>query len=251
MGGFESYGDIAGMEETLEQIAEGMTGLSVISNTWSSLLGIATYVFMALGMYAIAKRRGIRYPWMGWIPFGNVWMLGCISDQYRYVTSGQEKSKRKIMLGLQIAMYAVMIVAIVLLVVSLIQMFSRMDGYRGEDSGYYSEVLVPLMIGVVLSMVMLGVSIALTVLQYMALHDLFQSCNPAASAVFLVLSIVLSLFGFGVVQAIFVFVCRDKDLGMPVRQTPVMYTQPTWQPPQPPVEPWEHKEEPWNHNGDF
>ena len=256
MANYEYYGDYSSIEEALE----GMLGMSLASNMWSSLVSLATYVFMAIGLYAIAKRRGIRHPWMGWVPFANVWLLGCISDQYRYVAHGQEKSKRKVMLGLDIATAALGVVAIVLVVVGLISMFSRMDSHLGmleeelimNDASYFADVLGPMMIAVVLCLVMLGTAIALTVLQYMALYDLFNSCNPATSAVFLALSIVLTLFGFGIVQAIFVFACRNKDLGMPVRQTPMMYAQqPTWQPQQPPVEPWEHNDDPWHRNSDF
>ena len=28
-------------------------------------LGIAAYILLAIGLYAIAKRRGIHHPWMG------------------------------------------------------------------------------------------------------------------------------------------------------------------------------------------
>lgn len=247
MGNYESYGEIAGMEEFMEGFAEGMSSVSLFGDLWSNLLTICTYVFMAIGMYTIAKRRGINHPWLAWIPFGNTWLLGCISDQYRYVAHGQEKSKRKLMLGFEIATAATGTITIVALIIGIIQMFGGMDMDMMEvvepDAAYIAEALAPIVVALVLCFVMLGFAIALTVLQYMALHDLFKSCNPATSTVFLVLSIVLSLFGFGVVQAIFVFVTRNKDLGMPQRQTPVMYTQPTWQPTQPPVEPWEQNNE--------
>lgn len=248
MESFEYYGDYSSLEEAME----GMLGMSFVGNLWSSLISIATYVLMAIGLYTIAKRRGIRNPWLAWIPFGSTWLLGCVSDQYRYVTRGQEKSKRKVMLGLEIATMAVGVVSIVLMFVALISMFSRMDmePVYGSDAAYMAEVLGPMMIALVLCFVMLGLAIALMVLQYMALYDLFNSCNPSTSAVFLALSILIG----GVLQAIFVFVFRNKDLGMPLRQDQVIYNQPvfqpqqptwqppqqtTWQPPQPPVEPWE------------
>lgn len=247
MGNYESYGEIAGMEEFMEGFAEGMSSVSLFGDLWSNLLTICTYVFMAIGMYTIAKRRGINHPWLAWIPFGNTWLLGCISDQYRYVAHGQEKSKRKLMLGFEIATAATGTITIVAVIIGIIQMFGGMDMDMmvvvEPDATYIAEALAPIVVALVLCFVMLGFAIALTVLQYMALHDLFKSCNPATSTVFLVLSIVLSLFGFGVVQAIFVFVTRNKDLGMPQRQTPVTYTQPTWQPTQPPVEPWEQNNE--------
>lgn len=232
-------------EEYLEQMGLGMTGIDLAGNLWSIICGIVAYVFMAIGMYAIAKRRGIRNPWLAWIPFGGTWLLGCISDQYRYVTMGQEKSKRKIMLGLEIAVAAVGTVAISILIISMIKLFSLMDGEQiMEESGYMAQLLGPLMASVVLSFVMLGLAIALTVLTYMALYDLFKSCSPGTATMNLVLSIVLNVFGIGgVLQGIFVFANRKLDLGMPPRRDHVTYVQPVWQPPQPPVEPWEQNNE--------
>lgn len=254
------YYDSPYTEEFMEGIAEGMTGFDLVSNVWSLIVSIFVYVFMAIGMYAIAKRRGINHPWLAWIPLGSTWLLGCISDQYRYVVMGQEKSKRKVMLGLEIAVSATGAVSIVLLVVAFIKLFSRMDSYLGElpsgsmveDTSYFAEVLSPLIIALILCFVMLGLAIALTVLTYMALYDLFRSCDPAHASVFLVLSIVLNLFGVGsILQAIFVFACRNKDLGMPPRRDQVLYTQPVWQSVEPPVwQPQQPSVEPWEQNND-
>ena len=240
MENFEYFGNYSSIEETVE----GLVGMNLMSNLGSSIVGIIAYVFMAIGLYAIAKRRGIRHPWLAWIPFGNVWLLGCVSDQYRYVARGQEKSKRKVMLGLDIATFALAVVVILLMLMSLIRMFSRMDtdmeSMTWTETSYFAEVLSPMMIGVVLCLVMCGTAIALMVLQYIAMYDLFASCNPANAALFTALSIVLSLFGFSVVQAILIFVCRNKDLGMPPRRYQMYSDQPVWQAPQPPLEPWEH-----------
>lgn len=57
------------------------------------------------------------------------------------------------------------------------------------------------------------ISIVLMVFQYIALYDLFCSCNPENSTMFLVLSIL-----FGVARPFFIFADRNKDLGMPPRK---------------------------------
>ena len=72
--------------------------------------GIAAYVLRSLGFYTIAKRRGINHPWMSWVPVLDLWVLGCISDQYRYVVKGQNAKKRKWLLGLNIALAVIYIV---------------------------------------------------------------------------------------------------------------------------------------------
>ena len=224
---------------------EGLALLpGLLSMIPSGAISIATYILTSLSLYTIATRRGLNHPWLSWVPVLNVWILGSLSDQYRYVVKGEEKSKRKVMLGLDIATFALAVVVILLMLMSLIRMFSRMDtdmeSMTWTETSYFAEVLSPMMIGVVLCLVMCGTAIALMVLQYIAMYDLFASCNPANAALFTALSIVLSLFGFSVVQAILIFVCRNKDLGMPPRRYQMYSDQPVWQAPQPPVEPWEH-----------
>lgn len=206
---FNYFGDFTGSEDFLNEFLTSLE-LSLASSLWSNILSIAAYVLMAVGMYTIAKRRGIRHAWLAWIPFGSTWLLGCISDQYRYVVKGQTKAKRRSMLGLEIATSAVGVVAVVILFVALIKMFSMMGSDVSMGAGYDTVVLLPMLISLLLCLVMLGLSIALVVQRYMAMFDLFRSCNPDTALVFLLLSIFLG----NILGSVFVFVGRNKDQGM-------------------------------------
>ena len=66
------------------------TGLlsGILSGIPTTLMGIAAYVLTALALYTIAKRRGLNHPWLAWIPVASAWILGSLSDQYRYVVRG-------------------------------------------------------------------------------------------------------------------------------------------------------------------
>jgi hypothetical protein len=57
--------------------------------------GVISYIFSSKGMYAIAKRRGIEKPWLAWVPVGNMWLLGCISDQFRSLAYGEYTNRRR------------------------------------------------------------------------------------------------------------------------------------------------------------
>ena len=74
----------------------------LMSGVPSFLLNVAVYVLTALAVYTVAKRRGLSNPWLAWIPVADSWLLGSISDQYRYVVKGENRSKRKILLTLRI-----------------------------------------------------------------------------------------------------------------------------------------------------
>ncbi len=190
---------------------------------------IAQYMLQSLGIYTIAKRRGIDKPWLAWIPYASVWTLGCISDQYRYVKKGQVKSKRKLLIGLSIGMLGCVILFFVLYFSSFITLFINMSNASSDSQAVSS--FFGAMGGMLLSYVpMIVVGIVYSVFYYIALYDLYESCNPEHSALFLVLSILAS-----VAMPFLIFFNRKKDLGMPPRREPVQAIppQPGWTSPQP------------------
>ena len=103
------------MEFIFDGLGAGFAALYTVYSMVASSFGIALYVLRALGLYSIAKRRGINHPWMSWVPVLDLWVLGCISDQYQYVVNGNVRNKRKWLLGLSIAMAVLYIVFAVLI----------------------------------------------------------------------------------------------------------------------------------------
>ena len=177
------------------------------------LLGFAGYFLLALGLYTIAKRRGIRHAWFAWVPLLNRWTLGSISDQYQYVTARKVKNKRKWLLGLSFVPAILTVVGIVLMFVFFISILAY--GYSGASGwdAYAWGGLGSLLACIGVSLAITAASIAIAVLQYIALYDLYKSCNSSDSVVFLLLSIFIP-----VCMPILVFLCRNKDLGMPPRK---------------------------------
>ena len=45
---------------------------------------------------------GLNHPWLAWIPVASAWIGFSFPDQYRYVVNGENKSKRKVLLTLNI-----------------------------------------------------------------------------------------------------------------------------------------------------
>lgn len=202
----------------------------------ASILAIVSYILGALGFYTIANRRGIHHAWLAWVPIGNLWLIGCISDQYQALSKGKVKNKRKLMLGLGIV-YGVCIVVILVTCVALfVQMFAMGGMLFGEEilysddsyTGYYEEFysdeipaeLLSWVIGMgISSLVLCLVAIPMMIVQYIALYDVYASCDPENAVLFLLLSIFLGISAF------LVFICKDKDRGMPPPR-PLMYYDP-------------------------
>ena len=170
------------------------------------IIAIVAYVLCALGFSSIARRRGIDYAWLAWVPVGNLWLLGCISDHYRLTTSYTTKNKRKILLWLQVVLYVLLGLIIIMAGATILEALRVDDSHAFVDA--WKPVRDQLRELLVWYLVLLAVAIWTSVVQYMALYDLFRSCDPDNSTLFLVLSIFLGISAF------LVFAVRDKDLGM-------------------------------------
>lgn len=169
----------------------------------TAVFSVACYIFQSLGLYTLANRRGIHNPWLAWLPVGNLWILGSVSDQYQYVAKGRVRNRRKVLLGLMIAIYALMIPEVI---------FSFWMGFSEGEAG---SSAAPVILFVLTVLALSAVAIIATVFQYIACYDLFESSNPKNATLYLVLAIV-----FPVVLPFFLFACRNQDQGMPPRKSP-------------------------------
>ena len=211
------------------------TNLNLNFDFLSNGLGILAYILQALALYAIAKRRGIRKPWLAWVPFGNSWILGSLSDQYQYVTKLAVKNKRKTLLGLEIATAALAVAMIVAVVFVIVQFLFVSGGMMAGwmDIGNTADFDVVLdnlqnvtltenaagavLVVIVLCVPLIGVVITYQVLFWMAMYDLFRSCEPEKSTTYLVISLVGDFVVSGL-YSVFMMLCKDKDLCMPPRK---------------------------------
>ena len=202
-----------GFEYALPEVAEDafMGAVSVIAGIVLLVvlvfmaIGIVCYVLNAVGMYRIAKHRGIHHAWLAWIPVGSNWLLGSIADHYQYVAKQKVTNRRKILLILSAVLAALnsgLLGSSVGMLVS-----SAEAGANGAAAAILLMALFNLF-GT-------GVLIAVCVFRYIAYFDLYRSCKPKNDVLFLVLSIL-----FSVTTAFFVFACSNSDEGMPAKRAP-------------------------------
>ena len=236
------------MSYEFSHVLEDLMGTGIlsalVSGVPSSLLGLASYILTALALYTVAQRRGLNRPWLAWIPVVNCWIIGSLSDQYRYVVKGEIKSRRKVLLVLNILM-AVLSIAVICIAVFMVITVAG-GAIRGVSEEQIVESALGSVVGVLgLALPMAGVAIAFAVIRYMSLYDIYRSMDPVNCVLYTVLSILV-----GVTEPFFLFFNRNKDLGMPPRrQEPVnqdpVYT--TWEEPAAEEEPqmnfWENAPE--------
>ena len=168
---------------------------------------VVSYILQSVGFYKIAKRRGIHNPWLAWLPIGNMWILGSLSDQYQYVAKGKLRNRRKMLLGLNIAMIALaipVVIGYVAMIAGIVTGFAASGVAAGAGA----------MIAVLGYLVILVLAVIDTVFVYIALYDLYASCEPGSSVLYIIFSILIQ-----VTMPFFIFSCREKDFGMPARKS--------------------------------
>ena len=257
---------------------ESLMGFSflemLISDLPTMLANLAVYIFTGLGLYTIAKRRGIHNPWLAWVPFGNMWLLGTISDHYQSVANGKVRRRRVVLLVTNILMTLAAVAVVVLCFVMLGRMltigldalglsleslynaenFESMESMLDEATAQkmMSAIMGPGVGMVLLSLVLMPVAIVYLVFWCIAMNDVYKSCEPENATLYLVISIFLNIC-----VPVFLMVCRNKDGGMPVRVAPQPaydpyaqnpYQPPYGMPPQPPQPPVE--KDPWEREGE-
>lgn len=160
------------------------------------VLAAAIYVLQGLSFYTVAKRRGIEKPWLAWIPVAEVWTLGCISDQYRYITQGTDPKLRTKLLWSTIVYEALMIPYNIMEAVTELTVDMTV-----------ADLLAVVYILLVIPMLIFGITAI--VYQYKALFDYYRSCVTDKATLYLMLSIFVPF-----ASAILVFLVRNQDLGM-------------------------------------
>ncbi len=171
---------------------------------FSLVIGLVFYIFESLGLYAIAKRRGIKRAWLAWVPVGNVWLLGKISDQYQQYAHGKKTYRAAILLWCNLAMVVLSIPLLVMAVRIMVNVVETAHYVRG----YIPSMSMLGSVGL-LSLAVMALSIVIVVFQFIALYDLFRSCEPKNATAYLIISIF-----FSVAMPFLVFAQRNKDEGM-------------------------------------
>lgn len=139
------------------------------------VFAVATYVFTALGLYTMAKKRNLSRPWMAFIPALDLYLKGeLINDD--------------VSIGSWHIPYAKLFLPLLPLALGLVFFFI----------GYFPSFGV--------SFIVILLSLAIAFYQYAALFWLFSLYTPEHKIAFLILSIFFPFLG-----GIFIFAIRNKE----------------------------------------
>lgn len=173
--GFE-YGYNYGLPvaETISPLAEGlmaMVGAALVLVILTAIAaGVVVYVLQALALQTMAKRRGIANAWLAWVPVGSSWLLGAIADDIN-ARRGKKTSY-----------------GILLLVVTAAGMGAGFSLFLIPFLGLFSGLF----------------SVAVMVVYYIALYEVYRDYAPRNAVLYLVLSILLGI------HWVWLFLLREK-----------------------------------------
>ena len=194
------------LEEGLMMLIPGL-----LSGIPTGLFRIAAYVLTSMAIYTVAHRRGLNNPWLAWVPIINWWLLGSLSDQYQYVVKGKNTSRRKWLLVLNI-LKNLLVAGFFVYAIAIVGSALK-NGPFGMFGRGAADLLAPVLTLLSFALPFVSVVIALCIIRYIALYDVYRSLDPSNAVLYLVLSIL-----FSPTEPFFLFFNREKDLGMPPRK---------------------------------
>ena len=188
-----------------------MLGFILVGVAIGGIIGLVLYILKAAGLYAMAKRRNIGGAWLAWIPIGQYWVAGALSDQYKKTVKGKSSANRIVMLILALVGWVFAALAGSAALSSMIQMITAAVN---EDMQQLSMAATMLSGGSsLLSLLNSAAAIALFVFWQISLYDIYASSCPKNAVAFLLLGIF-----FDVTVPFFLFCNRKKDEGMKIPQ---------------------------------
>lgn len=180
-----------------------------IAVAFGGLLGLAIWIFKSWSVYQIASRRGLANAWLSWIPVGHEWIIGSISDQYQYLVCGKVAHKRKLLLGFSAVSFVGSIVTLVMMISLITELGYMASFYPGFEYHVFGKT-VGLSVVMVISA---AVGLVAFIFRCICKYDVYRSCDPKNAVAYLVMGII-----FVILDPIFMWICRNKDLGMPPRK---------------------------------
>ena len=176
------------------------------------VIGIIMYIFQAIGMYSISKRRKLGTSAFAWIPILNTIKMGQIADDAVLHKRGSRTHFMVLMPVFYIAGGILCCIGYFLILISFNLNTNELIAIIREGganipalirSGSFSEG--SMITGVILMLIGYLVALISTVMEYICLYHIFKSCVPAYTVFF-----VLSLL-FVVTIPFFLFAVRKKD----------------------------------------
>lgn len=181
---------------------EGLMALVFIGAIYAVFLGVLAvrYVLTALSLYNLAKRRGVEYPILAWIPVADNYVVGSIADEYDG-RMGVARGWRKVLITLSIVGVVGVIVSYVGVFATVIVTAFKYAPYEPPTEEWFAFFLI----FYVLLLIAAVVAMAASIIRYICIFKIFESTVEKKAVKYLLLSLMVPL-----AEPICLFLCRNK-----------------------------------------
>ena len=179
-----------------------------------AVVAVLLHLCWAISLWTIARRRELKGRWTAWVPFLNMWLLGSIADQYRYVVKGNVTCSRGGLLWVTLLEKSALVVLLVAAVMEAGEVAAALE----DELPLLGVLWIPVKFlkpNVQLLGAYLIARILLVEYRTMVLHDVYRSCDPEKTVINTILS-VLPVAGI-FLRPLRLRSCRRCDDGMPPR----------------------------------
>lgn len=176
-----------------EEIIEGL--LYLFSSAITFIIGLVFYIFTAISLYAISKKRGYDKPWLAFIPIANFYLMGAIADNINLVIK-----KKTIFRRLALILSGSFIFSLIMIFVFI---------FKGVENSEAINQNPSLSLGIIMGVGIFYILIIILRICYLILlgfilYRIYMDYTPNNAVAFLVLSLIFKIHPF------FLFSIRNK-----------------------------------------
>ncbi|MCK5129416.1 MAG: hypothetical protein KAQ68_06175 [Clostridiales bacterium] len=170
----------------------GFVAVMIVVLFFVFAISLVIYILHSIGLYRLAKNKGMDNAWLAWIPIGNYYILGAVSKQSAYMKN--KVPKVEVILPIVGAVYVAL--SFVPAILNTINSFS----------GYSYNNLLGMGISTLL-ITFLG--LCFTAFITFVYYHIYKTYEPNNAVLYTILSVFSLSF-------IFIFVIRNKQPVLPI-----------------------------------
>lgn len=190
----------------------GFLAIYALIGIFSSIIGLVLFILKGFSIYEMSKRLGIKKAFLGFIPLVSVFAFGRVAEKYQKADGSKSAKFGALLLILNILQYIVLIVFIVLVVIAAFEIYNFAELAVLEDTVMELSMFASVIPVIISYFVLFSISLAFTILYYVAFFRVCKIFDDKDAVLFTVLSVVFSFL-----MPIFLFVIRKNK--------PVLYTE--------------------------
>jgi len=183
-----------------------LSGIMILLYLAIIALAIISYVFQSKGLSRMAVLRGMKAPWLAWVPGANMWLKGKIADHFDDTRRGENKSFAKTYVIVSVIMTVLLSIASVAYTVSTT--LAAVSGTAAFEDAVTRYILTYVII-------VLVITLPAMIIEYIVYYKIYASAAPHQAVVLLVFSII-----FPVIMPFAVYALRERTDGLKISEEP-------------------------------